>query len=52
MAKSMKIAPIPEIKVNISFNTTEDIVIATITSVKRIIVDVTGEMYFKLLNHK
>ena len=52
MAINIKTAPIPEIKVNISFKTIEDIVIATITSVKRIMVDVTGEIYFRLLNHR
>jgi len=43
----MKEAPIPEINVKTSFNKIEETARATSTSVKRIMVEFTGEMLFR-----
>ena len=52
MAAIIKKAPIPEIKVNVSFNRIEENAKATITSVKRMIVEFTAEIDFKPSDHK
>jgi hypothetical protein len=52
IATIIKKSPMPEINVNVSFSRIEETAKATITSVKRMIVELTGEMCFKASDHK
>ena len=52
MAVIMKMAPTPEINVSVSFNISEETANETTTSVKRMRVELTGDMDFKPSDHK
>ena len=52
MANNIKEAPIQDINVKDSANKKNEIIIATITSISRITVEVAGEMCFSPLDHK
>lgn len=52
MARNIKEAPTPDIIVKVSPKKRNEIVIATIGSVNRMTVEVTGEMYLNPLSHK
>lgn len=52
MATIIEKAPIPEINVNVSWSQIEEIAKETITSVRRMIVELTAEMDFNASDHK
>lgn len=52
MARNIKEAPIPDIIVKVSPKKRNEIAIATIGSVNRMTVEVTGEMCLNPLSHK
>lgn len=52
MARNIKEAPIPDIIVKVSPKTRNESAIATIGSVNRMTVEVTGEMCLNPLSHK
>jgi hypothetical protein len=52
MAKIIEKAPIPEINANVSCKVIEEIANATITSSRRMMVELTGEMDFRASDHK
>jgi hypothetical protein len=47
MAAIIRKAPMPEIKVNVSFKKIEEMAKATNTSARRMMVEFTADMYFK-----
>jgi len=52
MARSIKEAPIPDIVVKVSPKKKNEMVIATITSVKRMTVEAAGDMCFNPFSHR
>ena len=52
MAKIIEEAPIPEINVKVSCKVIDETARATITSVRRMMVELTGEMDFKASDHR